>query len=102
MKDFAAVLHALRRPRILIRAARAGVIDYRRDRDLKRLLRNAKPAAPHQTIGRLLAEETRLEAIRTAGEAGYSIQRHIAVLTAIIAEARSLPLAPARPEALAA
>jgi hypothetical protein len=102
MKDFAAVLNALRRPRILIRAARAGVNDYRRDRDLKRLLRNARVAAPHQAISTLLAEETRLEAIRTAGEASYSIQRHIAVLTAIIAEARSLSLAPARPEALAA
>ena len=39
MTDFATMLSALRRPKILIRAARCGVVDYRRDRDLKRLLR---------------------------------------------------------------
>jgi hypothetical protein len=32
-------LATIRRPKILIRAARAGVTDYQRDRDLKRLLR---------------------------------------------------------------
>jgi Family of unknown function (DUF6477) len=90
MNDFAAILDTLRRPRILIRAARAGVTDDRRERDLKRLLRNPKATAPHQTMAPLLAEETRLEQTRTAGEASYSIHRHIAVLTAIIAEARIL------------
>ena len=91
MTDLATVLNALRRPKILIRAARAGVVDYRRERDLKRLLRQPQGAAPAQAIGTLLAEENRLEATRTAGEATYSIQRHVAVLTAILAEARLLP-----------
>ena len=85
---------ALRRPKILIRAARAGVVDYRRERDLKRLLRQ-RGAAPQQAIGSLLDEEGRLEATRTAGEATYNLQRHVAVLTAILAEARLLPLAAA-------
>ena len=40
---------------------------------------------------RLLVEERRLEATRTAGEAIYSIQRHVTVLTAILAEARLMP-----------
>lgn len=92
MTDLASVLNALRRPKILIRAARCGVADYRRERDLKRILRQPK-AAPDQAIGSLLAEEDRLEAIRAAGEATYSIQRHVAVLTAILAEARLLPQA---------
>jgi Family of unknown function (DUF6477) len=97
MTDFATVLSALRRPRILIRAARAGVVDYRRERDLKRLLKGGKAGAPQQAIGTLLAEEHRLESTRTCGGATYSIQRHVAVLTAIIAEARLLPAAsPAR------
>ena len=65
--------------------------DYRRDRDLKRLLRLSRTAAPQQAIGSLLAEESRLEATRAAGEATYSIQRHVAVLTAILAEARLMP-----------
>ena len=34
MTDFAAILANLRRPRLLIRAARFGLQDYRRDRDL--------------------------------------------------------------------
>jgi hypothetical protein len=91
VSDFADLLRAVRRPKILIRAARAGVSDYRRDRDLKRLVPNAKPAS-RQTIDSLLAEENRLETTRTSGGATYSIQRHVAVLTALIAEARLLPL----------
>lgn len=91
MTDLAAALTELRRPKILIRAARAGVTDYRRDRDLKRLVRDAKGAAPKQAMAPLLAEENRLEEIRAAGAATYNVQRHVAVLTAILAEARLLP-----------
>ena len=90
MTDLAAILTSVRRPKILIRAAHAGVSDYRRDRDLKRLLRNARPQAAQQTIAPLLAEEGRLEATRTASDKTYNMQRHVAVLTAIIAEARSI------------
>jgi hypothetical protein len=89
MTDLATVLDALRRPKILIRAARAGVADYRRDRDLKRLLRLGRNAAPSHALGSLLDEERRLETIRAAGDATYSIQRHVAILTAILAEARA-------------
>lgn len=85
MTDFAAVLTELRRPRILIRAARAGLADYRPERDLRRLVRGA----PDQAIAPLLAEESRLEATRTTGGA-YNIQRHVAVLTALLAEARRM------------
>jgi hypothetical protein len=95
MTDLATILAALRRPKILVRAARAGVVDYRRERDLKRILRLARGAAPRHALDQLLAEETRLEETRAAGEATYSIQRHVAVLTAILAEARLLPGAPA-------
>ena len=95
MTEFATILAALRRPKILIRAARAGVADYPRERDLKRLLRG-RGAASTQALSSLLDEEGRLEAIRSAGEATYNLQRHVAVLTAILAEARLLPLAGAR------
>lgn len=91
MTDFAVTLTDLRRPKILIRAARAGVPDYRRDRDLKRLVRDPKGMAPKNPMLPLLAEEHRLESNRTNGGATYNIQRHVAVLTAIIAEARLLP-----------
>lgn len=91
MTDLATILAALRRPKILVRAARAGVVDYRRDRDLKRLLRLSRGAASQHALDHLLVEERRLEEIRAAGEATYSIQRHVAVLTAILAEARLIP-----------
>ena len=97
MTELASVLNALRRPKILIRAARAGVGAHSRDSDLKRLPRHPRSTAPTQAIGSLLAEEGRLEDTRTAGEATYSIQRHVAVLTAILAEA--LLLAVAAPQA---
>lgn len=84
MTDFAAVLTELRRPKILIRAARAGLADYRPERDLRRLVRSAPEAA----LAPLLAEERRLEATRTGGAGAYNIQRHVAVLTALLAEAR--------------
>ena len=61
MTDLAALLNALRRPKILIRAARAGVVDYRRERDLRGLLRQARGTAAGQAMGSLLAEENRLE-----------------------------------------
>lgn len=93
MTDFATILATLRRPKILIRAARAGVADYRRERDLRRLLRRSA-GAPATAISTLLDEEHRLEATRTSGEATYNLQRHVAVLTAILAEARLLLPAP--------
>jgi acetylornithine/succinyldiaminopimelate/putrescine aminotransferase len=87
----AAALSNIRRPKILIRAARAGVSDYHRNRDLRRLLRLTKAARDVGALHTLLAEEERLEGKRTAGEATYSIQRHVAILTALIAEARKVP-----------
>lgn len=90
MTDFMASLSELRRPKILVRAARAGMTDYRRERDLKRLLRDPRGGAPLEAMPPLLAEESRLETNRTQGGAAYSIQRHVAVLTAILAESRSV------------
>ncbi len=94
MTDIAQALAALRRPRILIRAARAGMAEYRRERDLKRILRRAKAEAGTHPLGSLIAEENRLETHRASGEATYSIQHHVAVLTALIAEARLQTVAP--------
>jgi hypothetical protein len=91
MTEAAANLAEMRRPKILIRAARAGVADYRRERDLKRLVKDAKGFMQGDALPPLLAEEHRLETTRTNGGATYSIQRHVAVLTAILAEVRRAP-----------
>src|SRR5690606_12734755 len=83
-------LAAIRRPRILIRAARAGLAGYHRDRDLRRLLRTGR-LAPGAALARLIAEERELEHRRRGGEATYALARHVAILTALIAEARNHP-----------
>jgi len=89
MTDFRALLADLRRPQLLIRAARHGLADYRRDRDLRRIL-DAQPS-PDRAVRRLLSEEEGLEATRQAGEASYSVTRHIEVLIALMGEVRLLP-----------
>lgn len=91
MTDFRALLADLRRPRLLIRAAKLGLTDYRRDRDLRRLIDTAVP--PDRALPRLLTEEQRMEEHRRAGSAAYSIGRHIEVLIALMGEVRLLPRA---------
>lgn len=90
MTDFRALLSDLRRPQLLIRAARCGLVDYRRERDLRRLLDGQQPA-PDRSVPRLLTQEEHLEEIRKSGDAGYSIAHHIEVLIALMAEVRLLP-----------
>lgn len=89
MTDFSALLANLRRPRLLIRAARFGLQDYRRDRDLRRLL--GVPTTAERNVPQLFAEEARLEEIRKSGDLNYPVARHIEVLVALISEIRLLP-----------
>jgi hypothetical protein len=96
MTDVMTLLASLRRPRLLIRAARFGLADYNRDRDLMRLMRLPATPSPARAVDGLIAEEARLEAIRLAGEASYSVARHVEVLIALMAEARLLPRPGAR------
>lgn len=92
MSDFRNLLSTLRRPRLLIRAAHCGMVDYRRDRDLRRLVNVT--GGPERLVPRLLAEEERMEEIRQSGDATYSVARHIELLIALIAETRLLPRSP--------
>lgn len=89
MTDFRTILSNLRRPRLLIRAARFGLEDYRRDRDLRRLV--SVTGSPERTVPQLLAEEARLEDIRQTGDIAYPVARHIEVLVALMAEVSLLP-----------
>ncbi|MEZ5797226.1 MAG: DUF6477 family protein [Paracoccaceae bacterium] len=88
MSDFRKILSEMRRPSILMRAARLGLADYQRGRWLKRLAPGE--SSPERTIPRLLSVEERLEETRLAGDAGYSIAQHIEVLIALLAEASLL------------
>ncbi|HBG99039.1 MAG: hypothetical protein JKP98_06720 [Rhodobacteraceae bacterium] len=89
MTELAEALSALRRPKLLLDAARHGQSGYRRERDLGRLLRAPRlPAAP-RAIAALLAEEDRMEEERRSGAGTYSLRRHVALLIALLAEARA-------------
>ena len=91
MSDIHTLLAELKRPRLLIRAARLGLAQYSRTRDLRRLMRGAVAPAPGAALARLMDEEAQLEEVRKSGEAAYSLARHIEILIAILAEARLLP-----------
>jgi len=91
MTDILKVLSSLRRPRLLIRAARFGIEDYNRNRDLKRLLRGTPLPSPTKAVNTLMAEEARLEETRQSGDASYNVAKHVEILIALMAEARLLP-----------
>ena len=88
MTDIDGQMTALRRPRLLVRAAKIGLEDYVRERDLKRMFAPDVPPRPGQAMGELMDREAEIEAVRQAGGAAYSAARHVAVLTALIAECR--------------
>lgn len=79
----------LRRPRVLIRAAREGQSGWRRHRDLKRLLRVETCPAPGTALPRLRAEEAMVNEARLAGAAEYDMHRHVTLMIAILAEMRA-------------
>ena len=85
MTDLATFLSQIRRPKLLVRAARMGLLNYRAERDLPAAASRSKPA---ERVKSLLDEEERLEAGRKSGDSAYSIQSHVGILTALIAEAR--------------
>ncbi len=89
--DYWAQVAALRRPRVLIQAARHALADYRRERDLRRTLVTPSVPDPVKTMPRLLEEESRLDDLRRTSDAAYDAHRHIAVLTALLAEVQLLP-----------
>ena len=90
MQEFRDCLARLSRPRLLVRAARLGMMDYCRDRDLRRLIAAPSPPAPETALARLLDEEHRVEITRQRGDAAYSLTRHVDLLIALMAEMRLL------------
>ncbi len=97
MSDSLTKLDGLRRPRLLIRAARFGLVDYDRDRDLKRLMNTSSAPSPTTAVNALLVEEEELESTRRMGGGEYSVMRHVEILIAIMGEARLLPRPAVKP-----
>ncbi len=74
----------LRRPRLLMSAARHGLAEYRRTRDLTRLLGHCPDAA--SAVAELADMEAEAEAARRAGSPAWSCIRHVEVLIALMSE----------------
>ncbi|PKQ11835.1 MAG: hypothetical protein CVT70_12105 [Alphaproteobacteria bacterium HGW-Alphaproteobacteria-1] len=95
MHDIRATLDRLRRPPLMVRAARIGAEHYDRARVLRLLLGVQSPPAPAPALRRLIEIEAGEEQDRKTRAAHYSAARHVTVLIALMGEARSLAEAPA-------
>ena len=99
MQDILTMLGTLRRPRLLMRAARIGAEDYRRGAHLPRLLGYGQLPRHGAALMRLMEIEGELNAQRMGDDSSYSLLRHIDILIAIVGEARILRAAQGEPAA---
>lgn len=90
MQDLLTMLNTLRRPRLLIRAARHGAQEYSRSRHLQRLLGYGALPRHAPALMRLIEVEAVLNEQRKTADAGYSLPRHVDVLIAMMGEANLL------------
>jgi len=90
MQDLMSMLNTLHRPRLLVRAARLGAQDYRRDRHLQRILGYGALPRTAPALIRLIELERGLNEQRLEDDAGYSLPRHVDVLIAMMGEAHLL------------
>lgn len=90
MQDLLTQLASLRRPRLLIRAARIGMQTYRRDTRLPRLLGYGTALRSGPALVALMALEAEQNERRENGDACYSIAEHVEVLTALMGESQLL------------
>ena len=88
MLDIQSLLRQLKRPKLLVRAARFGIDEYRRERDLRRLLKSEDLPRPGQALVALLDIEAAINDLRLTKDTAYSISDQIDALTAIMAEAQ--------------
>ena len=90
MQDLLSMISTLKRPRLLVGAARFGVDSYDRTTCLPRLLHCAVAPKPGKAIMALLELEAGLNDRRTAKQGTYAAAQHVAVLIALMGEARAL------------
>ncbi len=90
MSELRRYLRTMKRPSLLIRAARHGIRDYNRQRDLRRLTRVAVPKTPEGALPLLMELEQKVEHRRVTGDANYSLPRHVDLLIALMGEGQAL------------
>ena len=77
-------LNTLQRPKLLIRAARAAMPEFQGERGLRPTKTLNERTNSPQFFDTLLQEECRLNEERIAGDASYSVRKHIRALTALM------------------
>lgn len=90
MQDILSMLHALRRPSLLMRAARIGADDYRRSTHLPRLLGYGVLPRHGSALIKLMELEAGLNDQRVTSNTSYSLVKHVDILIAMVGEARVL------------
>lgn len=90
MKDIISMLHTIKRPRLLMRAARIGSQDYRRSVHLPRLLGYGQLPRHGPALMKLVEIEDDLNTQRKDRDSAYSLLRHIDIMIAIVGEAHIL------------
>ncbi len=84
MHNSQAQLNTLQRPKLLIRAARAAIGEFRWGRDLKMVPAGNGSLNPQQLFDTLIEEEGRLNEERVECDATYNVRKHIRTLTALM------------------
>ena len=90
--DLKSQLTHLKRPKLLVSAARLGQKDYRRKTHLKRILGGAVPSKANAILMQLFDLEKHQNMLRKTRDATYSAARHTEVLIALIAEHQHRPM----------
>ena len=84
MHQSQAQLNTLQRPKLLIRAARAAICEFRWGRDLRMVKGGNDSLNPQQLFDTLMEEEHRLNEERVECDATYNVRKHIRILTALM------------------
>lgn len=90
MNDIANRVNRLRRPRLLIDAAKIGVECYSRSTHLPRYFGGDPLPDSWAALEKLMAIEAQYERGRRGGEGVYKPSHHVALLIAILGEAQLL------------
>lgn len=77
-------LCTLQRPKLLIRAARSAMGEFRWERDLRMAKAGNDSVNSQQLFETLMEEEHRLNDERVECSAAYNVRKHIRILTALM------------------
>lgn len=81
---------ALKRPSMLVRAAKEGALGYRREAHLRRYFGEQQQQCGADLLSKIMRLETEQNVQRKTAQAEYSITQHVDILIALVGEAQIL------------